>query len=109
MMCTADDGERNGSKSQVVLGLALRDDTYILFSIKFYRKLILNTCYREWRRDSEKKEETFSYISSVVTLFKSFPLTQNCYFGVPGHGAKSWGFESIWTHGGRRKVEKWQR
>lgn len=32
---------------------------------------------------------------------KSFPLTQNCYFGAPGHRTKSWGFESIWTHGGR--------
>lgn len=34
---------------------------------------------------------------------KSFPLTQNCYFGAPGHRTKSWGFESIWTHGGRRE------
>lgn len=40
--------------------------------------------------------------------FKSFPLTQNCYFGAPGHRTKSWVFESIWTHGGREGEERWQ-
>lgn len=38
---------------------------------------------------------------------KSFPLTQNCYFGAPGHRTKSWCFESTWTHGGREGEERW--
>lgn len=36
-------------------------------------------------------------------FFKSLPLTQNCNFGAPGHRTKSWGFEGVWTHGGREK------
>lgn len=38
---------------------------------------------------------------------KSFPFTQNCYFGAPSHRTKSWGFESIWTQGGKEGEERW--
>lgn len=58
---------------------------------------------------NKKKKHTLKLFSCCFV--KSFPLTQNCYFGAPGHRTKSWGFENIWTHGGRkggrRKVAKW--
>lgn len=52
----------------------------------------------QWTRRGNPPIKQFSCYS-----FEPFPLTQNCYFGAPGHRTKSWGFESIWTHGGREK------
>lgn len=35
--------------------------------------------------------------------FKFFPLTQNCYFGAPGHRAKSWVLRACGHEGTEKK------
>lgn len=54
-----------------------------------------------------KKKKKYALKLFSCYCVKSFPLTQNCYFGAPGHRTKSWGFESIWTHGEREGEERW--